>query len=116
LDGCPSDPDEGRGILGTLLEAIEDVLEAQQAPKPTLQPVLDCLAAKAGQWSPGTDLAISVQDLASGETASTAGSIPHVSASSAKAIWLAAALDAGIPASELEADARAIATISSNDA
>jgi beta-lactamase class A len=51
-------------------------------------------AARAGSFSPGTELAIAVWNLDADEWASSAADLPHVSASSAKAVWVAAALDA----------------------
>jgi beta-lactamase class A len=62
-------------------------------PLGSLQGVVDALAADVGARSPGTQLAIAVRDLTTGEYASTNDRVQHVSASSAKAIWVAAALD-----------------------
>jgi len=114
---CPARPDDQTGAA---LQAIDDACALEgPTPEPTPNPVqgvLDCLLDAAPRWSAGTDLSISVRDLGSGASASIAGDRQHVSASSAKAIWLAAALDAGIPPAELEADAQAIASVSSNSA
>ncbi len=51
------------------------------------------LAARLPAFSPGTDLSIAFVDLQTGERLAIAGDTPHVSASSAKAWWVAAALD-----------------------
>jgi beta-lactamase class A len=51
------------------------------------------IAAQAGSFSPGTELGIAVWNLDSGEWVTAGGDEPHVSASSAKAVWVAAALD-----------------------
>ncbi len=49
------------------------------------------LAAEAGLRSPGTELAVAYEDLSTGGRASVNGDVLHVSASSAKAWWAAAA-------------------------
>jgi beta-lactamase class A len=70
-----------------------------------LQATLDRLAAEVVWRSPGTRAAMGVIDLASGARASVGGDVLFVSASSAKAWWVAAALGAvGIPAVEPHAD------------
>ncbi len=62
---------------------------------------LASLAAAVGTASPGTELSITFEDLQTGEHAAIAGDTMHVSASSAKAWWVAAALDgAGLSAVE----------------
>ncbi|RKH37289.1 serine hydrolase [Corallococcus sicarius] len=61
-------------------------------PRESLQGVVDALASEAAQLSPGTDLALAVTDLRTGESASFKGLEPHISASSAKVFWVAAAL------------------------
>jgi beta-lactamase class A len=69
--------------------------EASTPSSPTrLATALSRIADEAGWRSPGTELAIAVQDLVTGEQLELAGDVPHVSASSAKAIWVAAALAA----------------------
>lgn len=68
-------------------------------PAPDLAPTLAALAADVATRSPGTDLAIAFVDLQTGTRAAIAGDSLHVSASSAKAWWVAAALDgAGLDA------------------
>jgi beta-lactamase class A len=58
----------------------------------SLQTVIASLGAKCGTESPGTTCGISVRDLTTGEAAHHRGNAFYVSASSAKAIWVAAAL------------------------
>ncbi|NBD07365.1 serine hydrolase [Corallococcus silvisoli] len=62
------------------------------APRETLRTVVESLGQEAARLSPGTDLALAVTDLRTGESASFAGATPHISASSAKVFWVAAAL------------------------
>ena len=50
------------------------------------------LGAQCGAYSPGSTCGIAVRDLATGALAQVTGDTPYVSASSAKAIWVAAAL------------------------
>src|SRR5262249_22118666 len=50
------------------------------------------LGAQCATYSPGSTCGISVRDLASGQSAAWRGDASYVSASSAKAIWVAAAL------------------------
>ena len=70
-----------------------------------LQAALDRLAAEASWRTPGSEVAFAVQHLASGARASSRGDALYVSASSAKAWWVAAALDgAGVAAVEPYAD------------
>ena len=90
--------------------------DASASSNAHLKKVVACLAKKAPIWTPGTDFSVSVEDLKTGARASANGDDVHVSASSAKSIWLAAALDAGIPATTLEDDAEQIASVSSNSA
>ena len=58
----------------------------------TLQAKLDRLGALCGQYSPGTTCGLAVRDFMTGEEAHSGGNVFYVSASSAKAIWVAAAL------------------------
>jgi beta-lactamase class A len=55
------------------------------------------LGANAAALSPGTEIAVTVRDLETGEHASFAGDELHVSASVAKPLWVAAALDGADP-------------------
>lgn len=65
---------------------------APSLPANLLQAV-DRLAWEVTAHSPGTDLALAVRDLTTQESASSNTDVKHVSASSAKAVWVAAALD-----------------------
>ena len=64
---------------------------AAPAPKVFAAPVAQ-LVAEVAVRSPGTDVAIAVLDLTTGEYAGASDQVRHVSASSPKAIWVAAAL------------------------
>jgi beta-lactamase class A len=73
---------------------------AGAAPVPTppatpekLRETIDRLAAEVSWRSPGSEAALAVVDLTSGARASSGGDVLFVSASSAKAWWVAAALD-----------------------
>lgn len=59
------------------------------------------IAAEAGARSPGTDLAIAVMNLTTGEYAGANDDVRHVSASSAKVLWVAAAMHAGADVSDI---------------
>lgn len=59
------------------------------------------LAGEAPQRSPGTDLAIAVMNLTTGEYAGSNDEERHVSASSAKVLWVAAAMHAGADVSDI---------------
>jgi len=61
-------------------------------PRVPLQSVVDSLVQEAARIAPGTDMAIAVKDLRTGEYAGSADTVPHISASSAKVFWVAAAL------------------------
>jgi beta-lactamase class A len=61
-------------------------------PVRRLQDTVDRLGAELAWRSPGTQAALAVTDLSSGARASLAGDVLFVSASSAKAWWVAAAL------------------------
>ena len=84
----PSHPRDGVDG-GPVAEAGSD---AAPSPKVLAAPVA-ALAAEVAMRSPGTDTAIAVLDLKTGEYASANDAERHVSASSPKAIWVAAALD-----------------------
>ncbi len=71
----------------------------------SLQTLVTALGAKCGTASPGSTCGISVRDLVTGESAHHRGNAFYVSASSAKAIWVAAALyDTSIAAVTPHAD------------
>src|SRR6185369_4782753 len=81
-------------------------------------PVVDIVGWLDGQLamaSPGTELSITWQDLQTGEHVSLRGADKHVSASSAKAWWVAAALD-GVGIDPVAPYAPAIFTYSDNSA
>jgi beta-lactamase class A len=59
------------------------------------------IAAEAPRRSPGTDLAIAVMNLTTGEYAGSNDHERHVSASSAKVLWVAAAMHAGADVSDI---------------
>lgn len=59
------------------------------------------IAAEAPQRSPGTDLGIAVLDLTTGEYAGSKDDERHVSASSAKVLWVTAAMHAGANVSDI---------------
>ena len=62
-------------------------------PAPVLAAPVAMLAAEVATRSPGTEVAIAVLDFQTGEYAAASDAVRHVSASSPKAIWVAAALD-----------------------
>lgn len=80
--GCALDPSSNAPEL-ELAKADGDALAAR----------LEEIAAQAGSFSPDTDLGLAVWNLDTGDWATWGGDAPHVSASSAKAVWVAAALD-----------------------
>ena len=62
-------------------------------PQPgNLQAVLTRLGGECGTYSPGTSCGLALKDFVTGEVAAYRGDAWHVSASSAKALWVAAAL------------------------
>jgi beta-lactamase class A len=67
----------------------------------SLGDALAALAAEAPARSPGTDISIAVRNLTTDEYAGVNDEDRHVSASSAKAIWVAAALGAGADLSDI---------------
>lgn len=88
----------------------------EEAEPTALQAALDEVAALSRTRSPGSELAIAVQRLDDGgaTSASLDGDAMHVSASSAKAIWVAAALHGGVPVEVLEPYAALIFPSSDN--
>lgn len=103
-DAAPGDPGGGgqgdAGSPGTADAGLDTA--ALQAE---LQAAVDRLQAEAPWRTPGSEVAIAVQHLASGARASSRGGELYVSASSAKAWWVAAALDGvGVAAVEPYAD------------
>lgn len=74
--------------------------DATAPPKVLAAPVA-ALVAEVATRSPGTEVGIAVLDLTTGEYAGGNDDVRHVSASSPKAVWAAAALDvAGVDAVE----------------
>jgi beta-lactamase class A len=67
-------------------------------PPPTpgsLAESVNAIAGEAAARSPGTELGIAVMNLTTGEYAGAGDEVRHVSASSAKVMWVAAAMRAG---------------------
>lgn len=80
--------------------AYEEYLTAAGAPPPpvaigSLADAVAQLANEAPARSPGTELGIAVMNLSTGEYAGAGDDVRHVSASSAKVMWVAAAMRAG---------------------
>jgi len=82
-DAAPSSPDASTA----------DATVDAPAPKVLEVPLL-LLAGEVATKSPGTELGIAARDLTTGEYAGVHDTVRHVSASSPKAIWVAAAIDA----------------------
>lgn len=78
--------------LGCASAAPSEPVEPVSAPVHGVQATLDRLAAELPWRSPGTKIGIAVAELPDGARASLGGDVPFVSASSAKAWWVAAAL------------------------
>jgi beta-lactamase class A len=66
-------------------------VQALELPGTLLEAVTQ-LSSEAATLSPGTDVAIAVRNLSTGEYAGVGDEDPHVSASSAKLLWVAAAM------------------------
>jgi beta-lactamase class A len=91
---APGQPGPNDQQPATGLPAIDPPAVTQPMPAShALQDAVDALVAEVGSRTPGTDVAIAVKDLLTGEYAQVDDAVPHVSASSAKAVWVAAALD-----------------------
>jgi D-alanyl-D-alanine carboxypeptidase len=90
LGACAVDPTGDEDVRGHGELPVAGVLP------PTTASIADVVAWLDGEMtmrSPGSDLSITVEDLQTGERVSLHGDTKHVSASSAKAWWVAAALD-----------------------
>jgi beta-lactamase class A len=85
------------------------------APPLDLDKVVAFLGREVARRSPGTKLSIAVRILGTNEGAQLAGDVPRPSASSAKAVWAAAALAKNTAAS-LEDEMRPVFISSDNDA
>ncbi len=79
---------DGRGC-DVAASGVDDTCKPQTS---TLGTVLAKLGPECGAFSPGTTCGIAVRDLTAGVVASFRGDAPYVSASSVKAMWVAAAL------------------------
>lgn len=104
LSGCTVDATPG-----------EPELESARAEGSPLASRLEEISAQAASFSPGTELGIAVWNLDTGEWATVAGDTMHVSASSAKAVWVAAALD-GVGVAPVAEHAGAVFRYSDNAA
>jgi beta-lactamase class A len=96
LVGCAADPAVvGGGGDPPVHERPEEVPVAAPVPLPTatVAQVIAWLDAEVATRSPGTEFSITWEDLTTGDHASLRGDVKHISASSAKAWWVAAALD-----------------------
>lgn len=67
----------------------------------SLADAVNAIAAEAPARSPGTELGIAVFDFSTGEYAGAGDDVRHVSASSAKVLWVAAAMYAGASVSDI---------------
>lgn len=103
-DAAAGDPGAGGGDSGSGGSTADGGLDAT-ALAAELRATVDRLQAEASWRTPGSEVALAVQHLASGARASSRGGELYVSASSAKAWWVAAALaGAGVAAVEPYAD------------
>jgi len=87
--GCTADVD-GHRIANDETRVVARSAPAASAP---LGEALEWLAQEVTLRSAGTEVSIAVEDLQTGERFAVGGDTLHVSASSAKAFWVAAALD-----------------------
>jgi hypothetical protein len=78
----------GRGCTGSP----NGVSDLCNPPATALQGAIDKLGGLCGQYSPGSTCGLAVRDFNTGDEAHYSGNKMYVSASSAKAIWVAAAL------------------------
>lgn len=113
LVGCAADPVTG-GDDGTSGRApvVHDVMPEGTA---SVEEVISWLDVQVATASPGTEVSITWEDLQTGEHVSLRGETKHVSASSAKAWWVAAALD-GVGIDPVAPYAPSIFTYSDNSA
>jgi len=111
-DAAPGEP--GGGGDGDSGASADGGIDAA-ALQAELQAALDRLQAEASWRTPGSEVALAVQHLASGARASSRGGELYVSASSAKAWWVAAALD-GVGVAPVEPYADPIFVSSDNGA
>jgi beta-lactamase class A len=94
---------------------VEDATEDAITAGASLHDVVKFLGQAVKNRSPGTELAISVRDLETLGLEHFHGDERHVSASSVKAVWVAAALDA-VPDSRVRPFAKPIFESSDNEA
>ena len=87
-------PSEARdaGSDGRQDETSQGDAGADSGTAPVLAPVVAALANEVATRSPGTELGLAVYDFTTKEYAGVNDEVAHISASSAKAIWVAAAL------------------------
>lgn len=103
-DAAVGQPGPGAGDAGSVGTGADGGLDPA-ALQAEIQAALDRLQSEASWRTPGSEVALAVQHLASGARASSRGGELYVSASSAKAWWVAAALDGvGVAAVEPYAD------------
>lgn len=74
---------------------------APPPPPGSLAESVRAIAEEAASRSPGTELGIAVMNLSTGEYAGSGDDVRHVSASSAKVMWVAAAMHAGADVDDL---------------
>ncbi len=109
----PSSPPPSPGDASLLTP---DGSDGSSPPSPpVIAPAIAALVNDLAVRSPGTELGIAVFDFVTKEYASSNEDIPHVSASSPKAIWVAAALDK-VGIAEVTPYAKPIFESSSNSA
>lgn len=84
--------DAGAGEGGGAIDGGAPPVDAAPPPKVLAAPIA-ALAAEVAKRSPGTDVGLAALDLTTGEYAGANDTVRHVSASSPKAIWVAAAID-----------------------
>jgi beta-lactamase class A len=102
IQGSPPATSAPTSDAGTPVGPDADAADSSTPPPPkVLAAPVAALAAEVAMRSPGTEVGIAVLDLTTAEYAGQSDTVRHVSASSPKAVWAAAALDvAGIDAVE----------------
>lgn len=82
-------------------EYLKAVGPTDRTSRRSLGDTVRALVDEAGERSPGTELGIAVRNLSTGEYAGAGDDVRHVSASSAKVLWVAAAIHAGAGVSDI---------------
>jgi len=113
LAACGVDAPESGDLPGQQEGASVSGVEPGKAA--SLAEVVAWLDHETATRAPGTELSITIEDLQTGEHVSLRGDTKHVSASSAKAWWVAAALD-GVGIAPVEPYAGNIFRYSDNSA